>query len=100
MGARAESHGSGFVDGVSGWRRFSHADLWKLFRAPGHRTDSFPSELVTGREIPLSEVCSLYVCGSSAAGPGVAAHTGIRISIKGSCGRPAGSAADLGRRTR
>ena len=56
-----------------------------------------PSELDAGREIPLSDFCRLHVCDSSAAGPDVAAHTGRRISVKGSCRRLAGSAADLGR---
>src|SRR5436853_2216165 len=87
------------VDGLSGWRRFSYADL-QMLRGPEHprRYVASPAELDTGREIPLSKICNHYVCDSSAAGPDVAAYTGLRISIKGSCGRPAGSAADLGRK--
>ena len=98
MGRRADAQPIRRHDRVSGRGRFSHPDLWRLFPAPGHRDRPSASELDTGREIPLSDFFRLHVCDSSAARAGVAAHTGLRISIKGSCGRPAGSAADLGRK--
>ena len=86
-------------DGVSGRRRASPTLICGgCSAAPGSRPGASPSELDTGREIPLSEVCSLHVCDSSAAGPDVAAHTGLGISIEGSCRRPAGRAAGLGRK--
>src|SRR5437764_14918206 len=87
------------VDGPSCWRRFSYSDLQVLPRPEHHRrSNASLAELDTGREIPLSKIFNHDVCDSSPAEPYVAAHSGLRISVKGSCGRPARSAADLGRK--
>src|SRR5205085_9662067 len=77
---------------------FSDSGLRKLLGAPGHRSGSARYELDTGRKIRLSEVCRLYVCDSSAAGPSVAAPPRLRIPVEASRGRPSGSAAGLGRK--
>ena len=72
--------------------------LPRLFDAPRHRSGPSEYEMDTGRQIPLSEVCNLYLCDSPAARPDVAAHTSLRICLKGSRGRPARSATGLGNR--
>ncbi len=58
MGTRGDAHPDSATTMVyPAGGGLSHADLRRLFPAPGHRHRASPSELDTGREIPLSEVC-------------------------------------------
>ena len=96
MGRRADAQPVRRHDRVSGRRRLSHPDLSRLWAAPGRRADTCALELDSRWEIRLSEVRRFYVCDSVAAGRDAAAHSGLRPSIKGRGGCPAGSAAGFG----